>query len=65
MKLKILVGSGRKIGIFTLPFLVAGIILNVLFPEFFGVGGPSEILRWVSVVNPGPGNHNLDMGCSA
>mgnify|MGYP001213408054 CR=1 FL=1 len=55
MKLKILVGSGRKIGIFTLPFLVAGIILNVLFPEFFGVGGPSEILRWVSVVILVPG----------
>ncbi|MEZ4997497.1 MAG: hypothetical protein R2758_08555 [Bacteroidales bacterium] len=55
MKLKILVGSGRKIGIFTLPFLVAGIILNVLYPEFLGVGGPTEILRWISVAILIPG----------
>ena len=48
MKLKILVGSGRKIGLFTLPFLAAGIILNSLFPEVFQVGGPTEILRWIS-----------------
>ncbi len=48
MKLKILVGSGRKIGLFTLPFLAAGIILNILFPEVFQVGGPTEILRWIS-----------------
>ncbi len=48
MKLKILVGSGRKIGLFTLPFLAASIILNILFPEVFQVGGPTEILRWIS-----------------
>lgn len=55
MKLKILVGSGRKIGLFTLPFLVAGIILNILFPEFFQVGGPTKILRWISIVVLIPG----------
>jgi protein-S-isoprenylcysteine O-methyltransferase Ste14 len=49
MKLKILVGSGREIGIFTLPFLVIGLVLNVLFPHFFGVGGPPDLLKWVSV----------------
>ncbi len=48
MKLKILVGSGRKIGLFTLPFLAAGIILNILFPKVFQVGGPNEILKWIS-----------------
>jgi protein-S-isoprenylcysteine O-methyltransferase Ste14 len=40
MKLKSLIGSGDKIVLFTLPFLVVGIILNVLYPESFGVGGP-------------------------
>lgn len=55
MKLKILVGSGRKIGILTLPFLAAGIILNVLFPQFFRVGGPTDTLRWVSAVILVPG----------
>ena len=55
MKLKILVGSGRKIGLFTLPFLVAGVTLNVIFPEYFGVGGPSDTLRWVSAALLVPG----------
>ncbi len=55
MKLKILVGSGRKIGIFTLPFLVAGVIFNVLFPKAFLVGGPPETLKWISAVILVPG----------
>ncbi|MGE5349080.1 MAG: methyltransferase family protein [Actinomycetota bacterium] len=55
MKLKILVGSGRKIGIFTLPFLVAGVMLNILFPQFFRVGGPPDTLKWVSVAILVPG----------
>ena len=32
MKLTTLVGSGKKIGMFTLPFLITGIMLNILFP---------------------------------
>jgi len=50
MKLKILVGSGRKIGIFTLPFLLAGVVANIFFPEVFSVGGPTNALILVSVV---------------
>ena len=50
MKLKALVGSGDRIGLFTLPFLLAGAALNVAFPAAFAVGGPSPILAWVSVV---------------
>ncbi len=49
MKLETLAGSGRKIGIFTLPFLIAGIILNVLYPKFFQVGGPGNTLKWISI----------------
>jgi len=50
VKLKALVGSGDRIGLFTLPFLLAGVALNVAFPAAFAVGGPSPILAWVSVV---------------
>lgn len=55
MKLKILVGSGRKIGLFSLPFLITGLILNLLFPSFFSVGGPSPVLTCVSVIILIPG----------
>jgi protein-S-isoprenylcysteine O-methyltransferase Ste14 len=55
MKLKVLVGSGRKIGLLTLPFLVAGIVLNILFPSAFGVGGPPLWLIIVSAVVLIPG----------
>lgn len=48
--LKELIGSGDKIMLFTLPFLVAGLILNFLFPRFFSVGGPSEPLKVISVI---------------
>jgi protein-S-isoprenylcysteine O-methyltransferase Ste14 len=48
MKLKVLVGSGRKIGLFTLPFLIAGISLNILFPEFFMVNDTSGLLFLIS-----------------
>ncbi len=55
MKLKILVGSGRRIGLLTLPFLVIGLILNVLFPSLFKVGGPPTALMVISIVILIPG----------
>jgi protein-S-isoprenylcysteine O-methyltransferase Ste14 len=55
MKLKILVGNGREIGLFTLPFLITGLTLNIIFPEFFSVGGPSKALTFVSVILLIPG----------
>lgn len=48
--LKALVGSGDKIGLFTLPFLVVGLALNVAYPALFEVGGPPAALRVASVV---------------
>lgn len=48
-----LVGSGDRIGLLTLPFLLIGIVLNFLYPPFFSVGGPPPILRaisWVALV---------------
>ena len=50
MKLKILVGSGRKIGLFTLPFLIAGLTLNLIFPDFFNTGTSSMILTWITII---------------
>ncbi len=43
MKLKILVGSGDRIGLLTLPLLIIGLILNILFPSAFHVGGPPTV----------------------
>ena len=50
MKLEVLVGNGRKIGLLTLPFLLAGLVLNILWPSFFSVGGPSTVLRVISTI---------------
>ena len=55
MKLMELVGSGDKLGRLVLPFLVVGVVLNVLFPSFFSVGGPPAWLRTVSIVVLIPG----------
>ena len=50
MKLKVLVGNGRKIGIFTLPFLIVGIPLNIIFPRFFMVNDTSGLIFWISLL---------------
>jgi hypothetical protein len=47
--LKELVGSGDRIGLFTLPFLILGIGLNTMNPEWFTVGGPPATLRAIIV----------------
>jgi protein-S-isoprenylcysteine O-methyltransferase Ste14 len=45
-----LIGSGDKIGLFILPFLLVGLLLNVVYPSAFDVGGPSIALRVVSII---------------
>jgi protein-S-isoprenylcysteine O-methyltransferase Ste14 len=52
--LKLLIGSGDKIGLFILPFLLVGWLLNIVYPSAFGVGSPSTALR-VSIVILIPG----------
>ena len=54
-RMKLLIGSGDKIGLFTLPFLLAGLLLNILFPSAFDVGGPSTVLQAVSIAVLVPG----------
>lgn len=55
MKIKVLVGSGDKIGLLTAPFLVVGMVLNILFPHVFSVGGPSTALQAISIILLVPG----------
>jgi protein-S-isoprenylcysteine O-methyltransferase Ste14 len=58
MKLQNLVGSGDKIGLFISPFLIVGLILNIIFPSFFGVGGPPAVLAIISIIVLIPGITN-------
>ena len=55
MKLKDLVGSGDKILLLTLPFLIIGLILNIIFPSAFHVGGPPTVLKVISIILLIPG----------
>jgi protein-S-isoprenylcysteine O-methyltransferase Ste14 len=55
MNLMELVGSGRKIGLLTLPFVIVGLTLNIMNPSLFSVGGPSIVLGILSVVMLIPG----------
>lgn len=48
--LKLLVGSGDRIGLATLPYALVGLALNVARPEFFRVGGPPRALAVVSAL---------------
>ena len=53
--LKLLIGSGDKIGLFSLPFLLVGLLLNIVYPSAFDVGGPPTALRVVSIAVLIPG----------
>ncbi len=55
IKLKDLVGSGDKVMLVPLPFLIIGLALNILFPAWFTVGGPSNALKVVSILLLIPG----------
>jgi protein-S-isoprenylcysteine O-methyltransferase Ste14 len=55
MKLKVLIGSGDRIMLVTLPFLIIGLILNIMFPALFSVGGPPVILEVISFIFLIPG----------
>ena len=55
MKLKVLIGSGHRIMLLTAPFLIIGLVLNILFPSWFSVGGPPLVLTVISAVLLVPG----------
>src|SRR5574341_1644026 len=50
MKLKTLIGSGSKILLFALPFIIIGIGLNIWKPNWFSVGGPTVLLKIISII---------------
>lgn len=55
LNVKVLVGSGDRIGLLVLPFLLGGVALNVLRPAIFSVGGPSTALKVLSAIMLVPG----------
>jgi protein-S-isoprenylcysteine O-methyltransferase Ste14 len=55
LKMKVLVGSGHRIMLVTLPFLIAGLVLNIMFPSWFSVGGPPLVLKAISIALLVPG----------
>jgi protein-S-isoprenylcysteine O-methyltransferase Ste14 len=55
MDVKKLVGIGDRIGLFVVPFVAVGVILNVANPSLFGVGGPPDWLRALSITVLVPG----------
>ena len=50
MNVRKLVGTGDRIGLVMLPFIVVCVVLNHAYPGFFEVGGPPPLLRVVSIV---------------
>jgi len=54
-RLRNLVGSGDRIGLFVLPVILAGVYLNYVHPSWFDVGGPPTVLRVVSIAVLVPG----------
>ena len=50
LSLDVLIGSGDRIVLFTLPFAAVGVILNIAYPQIFSVGGPGAAVRLLSVV---------------
>jgi len=55
MNLKTLVGSGDRIALFAVPFILAGVVLAVVSPSVVDVGGPPTWLRVLSVAVLIPG----------
>lgn len=55
MDLKGLVGSGDRIMLLTLPFLIGGLALNIVRPSLFSVGGPPAVLKVISTLILIPG----------
>jgi protein-S-isoprenylcysteine O-methyltransferase Ste14 len=53
--IKVLVGSGDKIALFTLPFVIVAVVLAAAYPSLFGIEGSSPALRAIAIVLLIPG----------
>ena len=45
-----LIGSGDKIILFTLPFILIGMLFNIMSPSLFSVSGPTDTLSTISII---------------
>jgi protein-S-isoprenylcysteine O-methyltransferase Ste14 len=54
-QLKLLVGSGDRIGLLVLPFLIVALVLNIARPGWFTIGGPSDAVRAFAAIILVPG----------
>jgi protein-S-isoprenylcysteine O-methyltransferase Ste14 len=50
MNLKALVGSGDKIALFTLPFLIISLILAIIIPSLFHINRSSIVLKAIFII---------------
>jgi protein-S-isoprenylcysteine O-methyltransferase Ste14 len=50
MNIKELIGNGYKIGRIIYPIIIIGFIINILFPSYFFIGGPSPLLLIISTI---------------
>lgn len=49
MNFKTMVGTGDKIMGMVLPAALIGIVLNILYPDFFQIGGFFSLLWWLGI----------------
>jgi len=54
-EIALLVGSGDRIALSTLPFVLAAVVVNIAEPAWFSVGGPPEWLWFASTAVLGVG----------
>jgi protein-S-isoprenylcysteine O-methyltransferase Ste14 len=50
LNIKELIGIGDKTGRIIFPIIIIGIIINILFPSYFFIGGPSSLLLIISTI---------------
>ena len=50
MNVKELMGRGDKIMLSVLPFLVFGLVLNILYPDLFSIGSPRAAFQLLSIL---------------
>jgi len=50
VNIKELIGIGDKTGKIIFPIIIVGIIINILFPSYFFIGGPSSLVLIISTI---------------
>jgi protein-S-isoprenylcysteine O-methyltransferase Ste14 len=50
MNIKELIGIGNKTSRIIFPIIIIGIVINILFPSYFFIGGPSSLVLIISAI---------------